>query len=121
MSLKDKAQVSPAEVDILLLPFLKATAKEDEELLLSRLLEEHISPVIRQILRLKMQWYFDPREGGYRDPDMDEAYHEIQLHLLRRLLDFKRHPEWSKPPALPSVGRHWLVPAAMSSRWWMNN
>lgn len=94
MSLKDKAQVSsPAEVDILLLPFLEADAKEDEELLLSRLLEEHISPVIRQILRLKMQWHFDPPAGGYRDPDMDEAYHEIQLHLLRRLLDFKRHPE----------------------------
>jgi RNA polymerase sigma factor (sigma-70 family) len=93
MSLKDKAQVSPAEIDILLLPFLQAAAKEDEELLLSRLFEEHINPVIRQILRLKMQWYFDPGQGGYRDPDMDEAYHEIQLHLLRRLLDFKRHPD----------------------------
>jgi hypothetical protein len=93
MSFRDKARVSSTGIDVLLLPFLRAATKEDEELLLSRLFDEHINPVIRQILRLKMQWYFDPREGGYRDLDIDEAYREIQLHLLRRLLDFKRHPD----------------------------
>jgi hypothetical protein len=92
MSLRDKAQVSSTDVDVLLLPFLKAATKEDEELLLSQFLDEHVNPIIRQILRLKMQWDFDPRENGYRDLDIDEAYHEIQLHLLRRLLDFKREP-----------------------------
>lgn len=93
MSLRDKVQVSSTDMDVLLLPFLKAATKEDEELLLTRLFDEHINPVIRQILRLKMRWYFDPREGGYQDLDIDEAYHEIQLHLLRRLLDFKREPD----------------------------
>jgi hypothetical protein len=92
MNVRDKVQDSSTDIDVLLLPFLEAAATEDEELLLSRLLDEHVNPVIRQILRLKMQWYFIPGENGYRDPDIDEAYHEIQLHLLRRLLDFKRHP-----------------------------
>lgn len=77
----------------MLLPFLKAATREDEELLLSRLLEEHINPVIRQILRLKMKWFINPLEDSYRDPEVDETYHEIQLHLLSRLLDFKREPE----------------------------
>lgn len=93
MSLSDKAQASSTDIDVLLLPFLQAATSEDEELLLSQLLEEHINPVIRQILRLKMQWHIDPREDGYRDLDVDETYHEIQMHLLRRLLDFKREPE----------------------------
>lgn len=93
MGLRDKAQVSSTEIDVLLLPFLKATNGEDEELLLNRLLDEHIKPVIRQILRLKMQWEIEPREGASRNPDIDETYHEIQLHLLRRLLDFKREPD----------------------------
>ena len=99
MSLSDKARVSSTDdVDVLLLPFLKTATKDDEELLLSRLFDEHINPIIRQILRLKMQWGFDPREDGYRDLDIDEAYHEVQLHLLRRLLDFKREPD-NKPLA----------------------
>lgn len=93
MSLKDKTQVSSADIDVLLLPFLKATEKEDEELLLSRLFDEHINPVIRQILWLKVPWYSPQREDGYRNPDIDEAYHEIRLHLLKRLLDFKREPD----------------------------
>jgi hypothetical protein len=93
MSLRDKAQARSTEIDDLLLPFLKATTREDEELVLSQLLEEHINPVIRQILRLKMQWFINPRENSYRDLEVDETYHEIQLHLLRRLLDFKREPE----------------------------
>jgi hypothetical protein len=92
MSLRDETQVSPADIDALLLPFLAADTKEDEELLLGRLLDEHVDPVIRQVLRSKMQWHFDAAEGGYRDPDVDEAYREIQLHLLGRLLDFKKHP-----------------------------
>jgi hypothetical protein len=92
MSLRDKSQVSFTDIDVLLLPLLEAETKENEELFLSRLLDEHVNPVIRQILRLKMQWYFDPRKEGYHDLDVDEAYHEIQLHLLGRLLDFKKHP-----------------------------
>jgi hypothetical protein len=92
-SLRDKAQASPTYIDVLLLPFLKAATREDEELLLSRLLEEHINPVIRQILRLKMQWFINPLEDSYRDLEIDETYQEIQLQLLRRLLDFKREPE----------------------------
>lgn len=92
MDSSNKAQAASADIDALLLPFLEATTDEEEELRLSQLLEQHINPVVRQILRYKLQWYFNPREGAYRNQDIEEAYNEIQLHLLKRLRDLKSHP-----------------------------
>jgi DNA-directed RNA polymerase specialized sigma24 family protein len=92
MSCRDKAQAISTEMDALLLPFLNATTREEEELLLTRLLDEHVNPIIRQTLRYKMQWHFNAREGSYRNQDLDEVYREIQLHLLKRLRQFKSQP-----------------------------
>ncbi|HEY0547372.1 MAG TPA: hypothetical protein VGC91_18475 [Pyrinomonadaceae bacterium] len=92
MDSSNKAQAASANIDTLLLPFLEATTEAEEELLLIQLLDEHINPIVRQILRYKLQWYSNQREVTYRNQDIEEAYNEIQLHLLKRLRDFKSHP-----------------------------
>lgn len=88
----NKEQAASLNIDTLLLPFLEATTEEEEELLLVQLLNEHINPVVRQILRYKLQWDFNQRDGSYRNQDIEEVYNEIQLHLLKRLRNFKIQP-----------------------------
>jgi RNA polymerase sigma factor (sigma-70 family) len=92
MDYSNKEQAASLHIDTLLLPFLEATTEEEEELLLVQLLNDHINPIVRQILRYKLQWDFNQREGSYRNQDIEEAYHEIQLHLLKRLRNFKSQP-----------------------------
>lgn len=92
MDYSNKEQAASLNIDPLLLPFLEATTEEEEELLLVQLLNEHINPIVRQILRYKLQWDFNQREASYRNQDIEEAYNEIQLHLLKRLRNFKSQP-----------------------------
>lgn len=92
MDSSNKAPTASAEIDALLLPFLEATSAEEEDLTLLQLFDEHINPVVRQILRYKLQWHFHHREGSSRNQDIEEAYNEIQLQLLKRLRYFKSHP-----------------------------
>jgi RNA polymerase sigma factor (sigma-70 family) len=75
---------SITDVDVLLLPFLEATTAQEEEISLLQLLDEHINPVVRQILRYKLQRFLNE--------DIEEAYDEIQLHVLERLRQFKSDP-----------------------------
>ncbi|HKQ52406.1 MAG TPA: hypothetical protein VJT74_08565 [Pyrinomonadaceae bacterium] len=93
MDSTNKAQAASQAVDILLLPFLEATTAEEEESILLRLLDEHINPVVAQILRHKLQPHPGQREGGYRSQEIEEAQHEIQLQLLKRLRQFKSRPD----------------------------
>ena len=88
-----KVQTASPAIDVLLLPFLEATTPEEEELILLRLLDEHVNPVVAQILRHKLQAHPGQREGGYRSQEVEEAQHEIQLQLLRRLRQFKSRPD----------------------------
>ena len=73
---------------MLLLPFLEANTAEEEEPLLVQLLEEHVKPVVRNILRLRLY-----SSGDFRTEDFEEAYEEIQLNLLKRLRGCKSQPD----------------------------
>ncbi len=92
MNSSNKEQAASLNIDVLLLPFLEATTETEEELLLVQLLNEHINPIVRQILRYKLQWDFNQREESYRNQDIEEVYNEIQLHLLKRLRKLKSQP-----------------------------
>src|SRR2546426_12067644 len=92
MDSNETAQAPSPDLDALLLPFLEASTEEQEEPLLIQLLEEHINPVVIKILRHKLRWYSNGREGIYRTQDIKEAYDEIQLHLLKRLRSCKSQP-----------------------------
>jgi len=92
MRWSNKAQPNLSEVDALLLPFLEASTAEEEEDRLTHLINEYISPVVSQILRYKLQGYVNQRKENYRNQDLEEVHHEIQLHLLKRLHDLKTHP-----------------------------
>jgi RNA polymerase sigma factor (sigma-70 family) len=101
---------STTQTDTLLLPFLLATDEKEEELVLSRLINEHVEPIVKQILRHKLQFYFDPRERKTRHPDVEEVFNEVQLHLLKRLRDLKRdsaaNPVSNLHSYIATVARH---------------
>jgi RNA polymerase sigma factor (sigma-70 family) len=76
--------------------FLQASTHVDEELHLSRLIKEHIHPVVARVVRYKLQFYIGHADARPSNPDTEDIYHEIQLALLKRLRDFKNDPS-TKP------------------------
>ena len=92
MSAPKKARSVFQDVDSLLLPFLAATSQEQEDRLLIQLLDQHVNPIVRHILQHKLRSYCLTAES-YANQDIEEAYHEIQLHLLERLRNFKTQPD----------------------------
>lgn len=47
-----------------------------------QLLNEHINPLVTLVLRSKLQSPFNQKDRGSRNQDIEEAYHEIQRHVL---------------------------------------
>lgn len=80
-----------SQIDALLLPFLES-AEEEEEVLLYRLVAEQVEPTIRRVLECKLQFYVNRGGGLHPNPDAEEVYGEVQLHLLRRLRELKKNP-----------------------------
>ena len=93
MNSGSKAPPPATDVDVLLLPFLEATSEKEEEVFLLQLLDEHINPIVKQVLRYKLQPSFNQKEKNSLNQDIEEAYCEIQLHVLERLRKFKSHPD----------------------------
>jgi hypothetical protein len=93
MNSSSKAAVQAPDVDVLLLPFLDATEEKEDEILLLQLLDENINPLVRQVLRYKLQSSFNQRERAFLHQDIEEAYYEIQLHVLKRLRKVKSDPD----------------------------
>jgi RNA polymerase sigma factor (sigma-70 family) len=83
-------KISTTQTDSLLLPFLLATDEKEEEIILARLISEHVEPVVRKILRYKLQFYSHVGDGKARNPDVEELFNEVQLHLLKRLRELKK-------------------------------
>ena len=83
--------MTSSQIDVLLLPFLES-AEEEEEVLLYRLVAEQVDPTIRRILECKLQFYVNRSGDLYPNPDAEEVYGEVQLHLLRRLRELKKDP-----------------------------
>lgn len=91
MDWRNKAPSDVSKVDALLLPFLEASTTEEEEDQLTNLINEHISPLITQILRHKLPTHLEQKKENHRNQDLEEVRHEIQLHLLKRIYDLKSH------------------------------
>lgn len=88
MSSRNKASSEVPEVDALLVPFLEARTREEAEDQLTNLINEHISPLVGNILRHKLQPQFERRKDS-RNQELEEVRHEIQLQLLKRIYDLK--------------------------------
>lgn len=66
------------------------TDEKEEEVILAGLISEHVEPIVKQILRYKLQFYYGRSDGKIRNPDAEEVFNEIQLHLLKRLRELKK-------------------------------
>jgi DNA-directed RNA polymerase specialized sigma24 family protein len=84
--------IVPSQIDSLLLPFLESTDEKEEASLLVRLITEQADPVIRRILRYKMQFYVNQDKTGFQNPDVEEIQSDIHLYLLKRLRHLKEDP-----------------------------
>ncbi|HXD32558.1 MAG TPA: hypothetical protein VN643_15660 [Pyrinomonadaceae bacterium] len=92
MKLANKMQSDASGVDVLLLPFLEATTPEDEADRLTHLVNEYISPLVRQVVTHRLQVNRNQAGASKRNEDLEEVHHEIQLNLLKRLYDLKSSP-----------------------------
>lgn len=81
-----------AQTDDRLRPFLTAGGEREEAAALTELITAHVAPVVRGILGHKLQFYTSPGARQFSHPDVEEVYHDVQLHLLRRLRALKDDP-----------------------------
>lgn len=84
--------VSAAQIDELLRPFILVDDEREETAILTALFAEHIAPIVRHILSCKLQFYTRHGVRQYKHPDVEEVYHDVQMHLLRRLRALKADP-----------------------------
>jgi DNA-directed RNA polymerase specialized sigma24 family protein len=87
-----KRQIPAADIDASLRSFLDATDEGVEELLLSRIICEEVDPIIRRALRYKFHTSLNNLETSRSHAEIEEIYHDIRLHLLKKLRDLKQAP-----------------------------
>lgn len=76
-----------SQTDPLLLPFLRATDEREEEIILGSLISEHVEPLVKQIIKHKLQFYVGSSAG---DVEIEEVFFETRLNLLKRLRRLKK-------------------------------
>src|SRR6185503_14922752 len=72
------ARVQHTCSDALLSPYVNATSEAESESLLTTLLVEHAGPVIRKIIRRKL-------DDRFRTQETEDVYGEVVTQLLERL------------------------------------
>lgn len=87
-----KCQITAADIDASLRSYLDATDEKVEDLLLSKIICEEVDPIIRRTLRYKFYSSFNSLETSHSRTEIEEIYHDIRLHLLKKLRDLKRAP-----------------------------
>jgi DNA-directed RNA polymerase specialized sigma24 family protein len=87
-----KRQIPAADIDASLRSYLDATDERVEELLLSRIICEEVDPIIRRALRYKFHSSLNSLETSRSHAEIEEIYHDIRLHLLKKLRDLKQPP-----------------------------
>ena len=86
-------QVAHRQIDSCLSPFLQATDEAESQRLLSRLITEHVEPIIRHILKRKLRVHLWSGIATRRSQDAEDISGEVLVQLLKRLRDFKTNPE----------------------------
>ena len=85
-------KTATSQTDPLLLPFLRATDEREEEIILASLIAEHVEPLVKQIIKHKLQFYVGSSAG---DVGIEDVFFETRLNLLKRLRRLKKDPNGS--------------------------
>ena len=80
-------------MDNLLIPFIEAADEEQADHCLSRLVEEHAWPIVRQILSSSLHLRLDLTTGRSPTQDAGDLFNDIVVNLLLRLRHLKTDPE----------------------------
>jgi DNA-directed RNA polymerase specialized sigma24 family protein len=81
--------------EILLRDFQQSLDEADSQVLLERLIQEHVRPVARQVLNSTLRFRLTDQQCGISHPDGEDVYSNIVVALcqrLRRLKDESREP-----------------------------
>jgi RNA polymerase sigma factor (sigma-70 family) len=82
------------QIDEILIPLLRVSDEVESQRLIMQIINEHASPVIRDIIKYKLRRAVDRAENYARDnPDAEDTYHEVIVQLLARLKEFKADPQ----------------------------
>lgn len=72
-------------MDVILLPFLQASAGPEREQHLSDLIFVHAAPIVRHELRRRLGLYVNHQGLNPRNPDAEDLYHEVIAKLVQVL------------------------------------
>lgn len=79
------------DADSILLALLQAADEAESQKLQEKLLLEHAAPIIRQILRLRLQGELGPLHT--RGLDADDLFNDVYVRLMERLRELRLQPD----------------------------
>jgi hypothetical protein len=80
------------ESDPILLPFLQAEDAVQAEQLLTRLIVEHVEPLVKDIVGYKLRVYFRHNDSRAVSRDAEDVYGDAIVQLLVRLGELRSNP-----------------------------
>ncbi len=81
-----------ASMDKLLLTFIEESDEEKADLSLTRLIDEHAAPIVREILGTSLRIHFDLSGAGSSNQDAGDLFNDIIVNLISRLRQIKHNP-----------------------------
>jgi RNA polymerase sigma factor (sigma-70 family) len=81
-----------ASMDDLLLPFIEESDEDRANFCLTRLIDDHAAPIVREILGSSLRFHFDVSGAGSSNPDAGDLFNDIVVNLISRLRQIKRNP-----------------------------
>lgn len=76
-------------VDTVLLPFLNSTDESEGDRVLGELILAHASPIIREALRQRLQFYVSRSGNNPDNPDAEDLYLEAIKEIVQRLRELQ--------------------------------
>ena len=81
-----------SSMDDLLLPFIEESDEEKADLCLTRLIDEHAAPIIREILGSSLRMHFDRSGASSPKQDAGDLFNDVVVNLISRLRQVKQNP-----------------------------
>jgi len=72
-------------MDNLLLPLLDARNEQEREQRLDELLKTHVAPIIRQVLRQRLDFYVSAQGTNHTNHDAEDLYQEVMMRMVQVL------------------------------------
>jgi hypothetical protein len=79
-------------MDSLLFTFIDAKDDEQADRCLTRLIDEHAAPIVREILGSSLRFHLDRSGAGSSSQDASDLFNDIVVNLISRLRDIKQDP-----------------------------